>query len=114
MPFTKDDLKQYEEKLKALKNRLEKKLSEFAKNPEFGSDVDHFEEEADEAEETANRLDIEEMLKSELEEVENALQRLENNAYGRCENCGNEIDKKLLEINPESRFCKSCKLAGIE
>jgi DnaK suppressor protein len=114
MPFTKEDLKKYEQKLKTLKNRLEKKLSEFSKEPEFGSDIDHLEEETDATEEFANQLDIEKTLKEELEAVEEALQKLENNAYGRCENCGNEIDKNVLEVSPESKFCKSCKLAGIE
>lgn len=112
MPKNLEELKHFEEQLEGLKAGVEKKLEELQKTPEFGSDVDHFEEEADEAEEFANKLGMEKELKDELNDIETALEKIRNNSYGRCENCGEEIDAKLLESDPATKLCKNCKLAG--
>jgi RNA polymerase-binding transcription factor DksA len=40
-----------------------------------------------------------------LTDVERALKRLEEGAYGACEACGRDIPIARLEIKPEARFC---------
>jgi RNA polymerase-binding transcription factor DksA len=40
-----------------------------------------------------------------LTDVERALKRLEEGAYGACEACGRDIPTARLEIKPEARFC---------
>ena len=40
-----------------------------------------------------------------------ALHRLENNEYGDCMACGEEIDMARLEARPESLFCVPCQQA---
>jgi DnaK suppressor protein len=40
-----------------------------------------------------------------LTDVERALKRLEEGAYGACEACGRDIPPARLEIKPEARFC---------
>jgi RNA polymerase-binding transcription factor DksA len=42
---------------------------------------------------------------AELEEVEEALRRLEDGSYGRCEECGTEIPDERLELMPAARYC---------
>jgi DnaK suppressor protein len=42
---------------------------------------------------------------AELEEVEAALQRLDDGSYGRCEECGGEIPDERLELMPAARYC---------
>src|SRR5689334_18522931 len=37
-----------------------------------------------------------------------ALERIEADAYGRCENCGQEIGRERLEALPYTRFCVQC------
>lgn len=46
--------------------------------------------------------------RQELEAIEEALLRLENDAYGLCEVCGQAIEPRRLEIMPEAPFCRDC------
>ncbi len=45
----------------------------------------------------------------ELEAIEEALQRLENGNYGECENCGQPIEPRRLEIMPKTPLCRNCQ-----
>jgi DnaK suppressor protein len=47
--------------------------------------------------------------RQELEAIEEALQRLENGSYGLCENCGQSIEPRRLEIMPETPLCRNCQ-----
>ena len=38
-----------------------------------------------------------------------AMDKLQNNTYGLCEECGEEIDIKRLQVNPLARYCITCK-----
>lgn len=42
---------------------------------------------------------------SELEEIEDALRRLDRGEYGTCEVCGRPIRDDRLEMRPAARFC---------
>ncbi len=46
-----------------------------------------------------------------LQQINQALQRIDLNEYGICRVCGKEIDEKRLEIVPTTRICVPCKLA---
>ena len=46
--------------------------------------------------------------RQELEAIEEAMQRLENGAYGLCEVCGQSIEPRRLEIMPETPLCRGC------
>jgi len=46
--------------------------------------------------------------RQELEAIEEALQRLENETYGYCEVCGQLIEPRRLEIMPEAPLCRNC------
>ncbi len=78
---------------------------------EFGSDTESSEdlpEEADEAEELATNIAISSGLKDRLENVQEALRKMDKETYGKCENCGKDIPFEVLEVNPESRHCADC------
>jgi len=47
--------------------------------------------------------------KKRLEDIDRALQKIEQSRFGICEKCGNEIDKKRLKAVPYARFCIKCK-----
>ncbi len=104
------------QKIQEYKNRLEKEkarlLAEIKKNetPEdFGSDIDHGDEEANEAEEFGNQLAANEALKERVNEIDSALNRIIEGKYGVCEKCGGEISQTLLDVVPESQLCGNCK-----
>jgi RNA polymerase-binding transcription factor DksA len=44
-------------------------------------------------------------VQSELEDVERALQRLDEGTYGTCEVCSRPIDDERLQAMPAARFC---------
>jgi RNA polymerase-binding transcription factor DksA len=44
-------------------------------------------------------------VQGELDDVERALQRLDDGIYGICDICGREIDSEQLETMPSARFC---------
>ncbi len=67
------------------------------------------EEQADEVEEMVSRVALAEVIRRRLRRIRAALTKMRNKTYGVCESCGKEIEEKLLEIDPESRYCKECK-----
>ena len=44
-------------------------------------------------------------LRSELDEVDRALAKIDDGSYGRCEVCGDPISEARLEAMPATRFC---------
>jgi len=50
-----------------------------------------------------------EMKYEQYKDIADAFRKLQNNSYGQCEECGEEIDIKRLEVNPLARYCISCK-----
>ena len=44
-------------------------------------------------------------LRTELDEVERALAKLDEGIYGQCETCGNAVGTDRLEAMPATRFC---------
>lgn len=106
-----------EKQLQELKEQLEKEAGELeaqfgvvSKNPEMGSDTESdFSEEADEAEELSNNFGMQDVLKSRLQDIEAALDKMVHGKYGKCEKCGMDIELEVLKASPESKFCKNCK-----
>ena len=44
-----------------------------------------------------------------LEQVDRAIERLDNGTYGVCEGCGNAIGKHRLQAFPRATLCRACK-----
>jgi len=44
-----------------------------------------------------------------LKDIDNALDKIANKAYGICEECDEKINEKRLEANPVARYCITCK-----
>lgn len=43
-----------------------------------------------------------------LRDISKALSRVESGDYGYCEECGEEITEKRLQINPSAHYCIEC------
>jgi DnaK suppressor protein len=66
---------------------------------------------ADTSHVTAERGEAEALaveLREALAGVEEALRRLDDGTYGRCQRCGNEIAPARLEAKPAAQLCISC------
>jgi DnaK suppressor protein len=48
-------------------------------------------------------------VQEELQQIEEALARIDTRAYGICEDCGGTIPQVRLEALPTARFCISCQ-----
>jgi len=101
----------YKKKLEAEKELIAEQIKESEKPVDFGDDIDHFEEEGDEAQEISNQVGIATDLKKRLTDIEAALEKIRTGKYGICEKCGKNIEAEILDIDPESRLCKNDKRA---
>lgn len=52
---------------------------------------------------------LENQLKSDLKEIEKALEKIKKGTYGICENCGVKIDPARLEVKPSAIYCLKCE-----
>ncbi len=99
----------YEKKLKTEKERLTKEIEKYSEAEDFGADIDHGDEEADESESYSNRMAMASDLKKDLNEVDMALNRIAMGTYGVCARCKKEIADEVLDVAPESELCANCK-----
>lgn len=49
-----------------------------------------------------------------LDDVENALSRLDEGTYGECTACGRSIDDDLLAGDPTAQQCAECRTAALD
>ncbi len=106
--LSRKDLEKAENKLLELKRRLENDLANIPDVINFGDQADQ-EEEADESVSADIQLGIKEVLKRRLEDAKSALIKIKEGTYGICEISDEEIEKEILEIDPESRYCRKHK-----
>lgn len=115
-----DILENLKKALDAEKARLEKSLAGIARRdkkdasnwdvnfPQMGEGQDAsssmMEESADEVEEYETLLETEDALESRLRDVNRALDKMRDGAYGACENCSQPIPEERLRANPAARF----------
>mgnify|MGYP001422442690 CR=1 FL=1 len=94
-----------EEKAALLLDIQEKTNKEYKINSEIGDAIDSS------VEEQERELDL--LLKdreqARLKGIENALQRMESDDFGYCEECGENISKKRLLVVPLTRMCINCQ-----
>lgn len=115
------DMEYFKEKLLEEKARLEKDLSTIGRiNPDNPNDWeavppnDDFNDRsadqnklADNIEEYESRTATLKEIEDQLEEVRQALKRIDDGKYGICEISGEPIEKDRLEANPAARTCKA-------
>ena len=109
--MTKETIKKYKEVLEKIQIDLQKQIKDLEIAPQYGDDTDHFEEAANEIEEFSKNMGVEQTLKERLNDVSHALGKIAAGTYGACENCHKEIEVNILEIDAESRLCKTCKIS---
>jgi len=111
--MNKKDLEYFKAKLLEEKKELVEELGEVAKNePGQGWEatsgtmqVDSADENevADKFEEFESNKGVMDKLQKQLIEVDAALERIEKEVYGICENTKKPIDRDRLEANPSAR-----------
>ncbi|HZJ02680.1 MAG TPA: TraR/DksA C4-type zinc finger protein [Thermoleophilia bacterium] len=105
------------ESLESERERLQHEIQEFGE--EFSQSMEEATEEnmydqhmADAANPMHNRevdRSLEENAKRMLGKIDRALEKLEEDSYGTCDNCGQEITEGRLEAVPYVNLCIDCE-----
>jgi len=100
-------LEKKEEILSSLKKEINEEISDVESNSVIGDIVD----EANNIYELQVLSRLSQKEQEKLEEINAALQRIEEGTYGKCVVCGKPIEEKRLLAIPEARKCIKCKAA---
>lgn len=110
----KPDLKIHRERLLALRARLRGDVAQMEDNA-FSKDHDdatvmpnHMAELGSDNFNREFTLSLVGAENDALEQIEGALERIEDGSYGRCEECGGKIPKSRLEAIPYAALCVRC------
>ncbi len=78
-----------------------------AGSPDIGDILDSV------SEERTRELDmiLTDREKQKLKQIDDALDRIEENQYGFCEECGVKIPRARLKVMPFAKYCVECKEA---
>lgn len=103
-----------EKTLRDERANLVHQLSELGANEDgqLRDDVSYGEGFADAAAATAERTEViglVDSVKAMLENVDAALERIDEGTYGTCAECGKKIGRARIEFRPESIYCVDCK-----
>ena len=113
------DTSEFKKKLISEKERLERELGSVGRiNPEnkddweptaggLNNDKAEIEERASEITDFEERSAVEFELEKRLNEVRDALERVDNGSYGRCIVDGGESEAARLFVNPAARSCRA-------
>jgi DnaK suppressor protein len=99
----KEDL---EKSLSRIARAVDKKEGDYeATFEDIGTDKD---DNATEVDQYAGNVSVESSLEKQLQDILDALKRIERGTYGFCENCRKEIDIERLRANPSAKTCIKC------
>ena len=107
----KKTLEQYKKKLEEKRRELSEA---YTKNRHYGRESDEggTQDLADKASSSYTKeflYSLSNTEKSILEEVQHAIERMDDGEYGSCMECGEKISKKRLDAVPWARFCVPCQ-----
>ena len=54
-------------------------------------------------------LSLIESEQATLQEIDEALGRIDNKSYGKCERCGHQIPVARLRVKPHAKYCIECR-----
>jgi DnaK suppressor protein len=100
-------MKKRAEVVEGLEARMGQKLIR-----ETGQKIDSAMDAADQSAQDVDQVidySLIEMKYEQYKDIADAFRRLDNDTYGLCEECGNEISIKRLEVAPLARYCIECK-----
>jgi DnaK suppressor protein len=93
------------EQLNETEQRLEQDSQLFKDKEDSGDDVDR----ANQEESQQLQLNRRQHDLAHVKSIKDALRRIEEQDYGFCEGCGEDISIARLNARPESRYCIDCQ-----
>jgi RNA polymerase-binding protein DksA len=113
--MNKRDMKKFEQLLLSERSRLDGSIrsieesSRHEQGRDSGGDFASYADSGTDNFERETALNIASGESDWLSEVSEALMRVQNGSYGKCEGCTEEIPRMRLEAFPSARFCISCQ-----
>jgi DnaK suppressor protein len=90
--------------------QLDEQIRDFGETAELAEGADnHPGDDSDRLSEQERLLTIRGQLAARKSDVERALEKVDDNAFGVCERCGQEIPVGRLEVLPFARYCVECQ-----
>jgi len=114
----KNDLRHYESLLKKERKQVIQEIENIEQkikidSPEGNVDANpypyHWADIASQEENKEVDSQILSQMSRKLEMIDNALEKISRETYGKCEICGKFVEKERLEIIPYARYCKKCR-----
>jgi len=103
------ELEEIKSKLLAMRREIFQHLHQLENGWQELADRDiEFEEEAQKAELSELFAHLDNRQKEELEDIDDALAKIANLTYGKCESCGKTIPMLRLLATPATRLCFDC------
>lgn len=109
--LSKKEKEEFKKLLLERKNSIIKKLSQFYRESQE-IETDTALDVVDKAETSYTKeflLGLTDSEREQLQQIDQALDRLEKGEYGHCQVCHKEIGKKRLQIIPWTPYCISCQ-----
>lgn len=96
--------------LETLKADLEARLSRYQAHQrrEAGALEKDFEEQASQTQNDEVVDSLEAETRAELQQIDHALERIDQGVGDECEQCGNDIDPRRLQVLPYTTVCVDC------
>jgi len=96
--------------LETLKADLEARLSRYQAHQrrEAGALEKDFEEQASQTQNDEVVDSLEAETRAELQQIDHALERIDQGVGNECEQCGNDIDPRRLQVLPYTTVCVDC------
>jgi RNA polymerase-binding transcription factor DksA len=105
-----EERREIEKTLGGVSEKQEKTNEWETKFPNMDENDDQsIEDAADEVEEFTTNIAIKEALENKLKDINEALEKIKNGTYGKCEECNKEIPLERLIINPSTKYCPGCE-----
>jgi RNA polymerase-binding transcription factor len=98
------------QKLLSLQEELNSRVSKIEKDLHSRKTSQKFSEQSVDRQNDDVLLNLKNEAEEELEQINNALLKLERNIYGKCEKCHEEISKERINVLPFTPYCKNCAI----
>jgi DnaK suppressor protein len=104
--MTKEQLKEFESRLKQKRRDIAAQRSAIYTNPDYGRDEG---DRANASQDKEMTWLLNSQERAQLELIDSALARIRDGAFGECQHCGQEIGSKRLAAIPWTRYCITCQ-----
>jgi DnaK suppressor protein len=103
------ELERYKKLLLNQKSSLEQELGVTAPVQENEENFADANDQATHDTDLSNELTVKHIKNKQYREIINALEKIKEGNYGICEDCGEQISNKRLEVYPTSKLCIVCQ-----